>query len=232
MAPDEKTNLNGVSCASFGYLPDNVSLRTLERSYETIIAPRLSARSAELTYVHFLDPGANPPSSMDMPFCRAIVSVKKPPTYTAWNLVRGLMGRWPLPVLNYRSQEMVAALKNLREKEKFDIVHFDSMHMASYETLFVNSGNPRVLSIYDWHNIESESMRRYSLEVKSAAKRFYANSTVPRLQKLEKSSVAECVRSYRLQQTRGNGTEVACACCQNRDGPEWCGHGVFCPACW
>ena len=142
---------------------------------------------AELTYVHFLDPGANPPSSMDMPFCRAIVSVKKPPTYTAWNLARGLMGRWPLPVLNYRSQEMVAVLENLREKEKFDIVHFDSMHMASYETLFVNSGNPRVLSIYDWHNIESESMRRYTLEVKSAAKRFYANSTVPRLQKLEKA---------------------------------------------
>lgn len=145
------------------------------------------AQIAELTYVHFLDPGANPPSSMDMPFCRAIVSVKKPPTYTAWNLVRGLMGRWPLPVLNYRSQEMVAVLKNLREKEKFDIVHFDSMHMASYETLFLNSGNRRVVSIYDWHNIESESMRRYSLEVKSAAKRFYADSTVPRLQKLEKS---------------------------------------------
>jgi glycosyltransferase involved in cell wall biosynthesis len=124
---------------------------------------------------------------MDMPFCRAIVSVKKPATYTPWNLVRGLLGRWPLPVLNYCSQEMAIVLKDLRKKEKFDIVHFDSMHMASYETLFVNSGNPRVLSIYDWHNIESESMRRYSLEVKSVAKRFYANSTVPRLQRLEKT---------------------------------------------
>ena len=48
MAPDEKTNLNGVSCASFGYLPDNVSLQTLERSYETFIAPKLSARSLNL----------------------------------------------------------------------------------------------------------------------------------------------------------------------------------------
>jgi sugar transferase (PEP-CTERM/EpsH1 system associated) len=140
---------------------------------------------AELTYVHFLDPGANPPSSTDMPFCRAIVSVKKPPTYTAWNLVRGLVGRWPLPILNYFSQEMATVLKNLRAKENFDIVHFDSMHMASYETLSVNSGDPHVRSVYDWHNIESESMKRYSVEVKSVAKRFYANSTVPRLQKLE-----------------------------------------------
>ena len=45
MAPDDKTNMNGAPCASFGYLPGNVSLRTLEQSYETIIAPRLSARS-------------------------------------------------------------------------------------------------------------------------------------------------------------------------------------------
>jgi polysaccharide biosynthesis protein PslH len=140
---------------------------------------------AELTYVHFLDPGANPPSSTDMPFCRAIVSVKKPPTYTAWNLVRGLVGRWPLPILNYFSPDMAAVLKNLRAKENFDIVHFDSMHMASYATLFTNSGSPRVRSVYDWHNIESESMKRYSVEVKSVARRFYANSTVPRLQKLE-----------------------------------------------
>ena len=124
---------------------------------------------------------------MDMSFCRAIVSVKKPPTYTAWNLIRGLVGKWPLPVLNYRSQEMAAALETLGRKEKFDVVHFDSLHMASYETLFANSGNPRVLRIYDWHNIESESMRRYTIEVKSAAKRFYANRTVPRLQKLERA---------------------------------------------
>jgi glycosyltransferase involved in cell wall biosynthesis len=120
-----------------------------------------------------------------MPFCRSIISVKKPPTYTAWNLVRGLVGRWPLPILNYFSQEMATVLKNLRAKENFDIVHLDSMHMASYETLFTNSGNPRVRSVYDWHNIESESMKRYSVEVKSVGRRFYANSTVPRLQKLE-----------------------------------------------
>jgi glycosyltransferase involved in cell wall biosynthesis len=142
---------------------------------------------AELTYVHFLDPGANPPTLVEMPFCRAIVSVKKPPTYTAWNLVRGLLGKWPLPVVNYFSPEMATVLKNLRAKENFDIVHFDSIHMASYETLFVNSGNPRVRSVYDWHNIESESMKRYSVEVKSIAKRFYANSTVPRLRELERT---------------------------------------------
>lgn len=148
---------------------------------------RAVGQIAQLTYVHFLEPGTNPPSSTDMPFCKRIISVKKPRPYTLWKIGRGLVGSWPVTILNYVSKEMTAVLDELREQENFDMVHFDSIHMARYESLFVNASHPRICSVYNWHNIESEAMKRYSVEVKSRTKRFYASSTVPRLEKLERA---------------------------------------------
>jgi polysaccharide biosynthesis protein PslH len=148
---------------------------------------RALGQIGQLTYVHFLERGADPPTSADMPFCKRIVSVKKPPSYTAGNLIRGLVGTWPLTVLNYRSQEMVSILVQLKAQENFDILHFDSIHLAPYEPLFMGPGTPPLRCVYDWHNIESEAMMRYSLEVKSFAKRFYAISTAHRLQELERT---------------------------------------------
>jgi glycosyltransferase involved in cell wall biosynthesis len=140
---------------------------------------------AQLTYVHFREPGAKSPSSMDMPFCHKTISVDKPHSYTAGKLIRGLLGPWPLPILNYYSAEMAAVLEHVRAEKNFDIVHFDGIHMASYEPLFRSASSPSTRSVYDWHNIESEAMKRYSAEVHSFAKRLYARTTAPRLQELE-----------------------------------------------
>jgi polysaccharide biosynthesis protein PslH len=143
------------------------------------------AREAQLTYVHFRQPGAQSPSSVDMPFCHNVISVAKPPGYTVAKLIGGLLGTWPLPVLNYYSKDMAALLLRLREEVDFDMVHFDSIHMAPYESLFRSSNKANTPTIYDWHNIESEAMNRYSREVNSVAKRLYARTTAWRLQKLE-----------------------------------------------
>jgi polysaccharide biosynthesis protein PslH len=141
--------------------------------------------AAQLTYVHFRDPGAKSPSSTDMPFCRRIISVNKPPSYTVGKLIRGVVGPWPLPILNYYSAEMAAVIEQVRREENFDIVHFDGVHMASYEPLFRNSSHPDTRCVFDWHNIESEAMKRYTVETKSVAKKLYARTMVPRLQELE-----------------------------------------------
>lgn len=148
---------------------------------------RAIGQIAQLTYVHFLEPEANPPTSTDMPFCKRIISVKKPRPYTAWNVIRGLVGPSPLPILNYFSKEMATVLEQLSEHENFDSVHLESIHMSSYEALFSNPRRVRIPSVYDWHNIESEAMRRYSVEVRSLAKRFYAISTARRLQTFERA---------------------------------------------
>ena len=141
---------------------------------------RALSRWAELTYVHFADAGGEPLTANDLPFAARIVSVPKPHLYGPWKVVRGIAGRWPLPVLNYTSPEMTAALARLNTN--FDLVHLDSIHMVRYlETL----GRPAHV-IYDWHNIESEAMRRYAESTPSRVRKLYANLTAGKLETLER----------------------------------------------
>jgi glycosyltransferase involved in cell wall biosynthesis len=67
--------------------------------------------------------------------------------------------------------------------EPFDLAHLDSIHMSAYGPLLRGAGLPLV---YDWHNIESEGMRRYSESAPSPAHKFYASLTARRLAALEK----------------------------------------------
>lgn len=139
---------------------------------------RALSRWAELTYVYFADAGDQPLTAADLPFAARIVSVPKPQVYGAWKLIRGIAGRWPLPVLNYTSPQMTEALSRL---DAFDLVHLDSIHMIRYVEPM---RNPRVT--YNWHNIESEAMRRYAQSTPSGARRTYANLTARKLAALEK----------------------------------------------
>jgi glycosyltransferase involved in cell wall biosynthesis len=77
--------------------------------------------------------------------------------YTPMKVLRGVVGRLPLPLVNYTSAAMTLALRKLVKGQKFDLVHFDSIHMMSCEHLFAG-----VPVVYNWHNIESEAMRRYA----------------------------------------------------------------------
>jgi len=146
---------------------------------------RALSRWADLTYVHFAEPGAAPLTASDLPFAAHIVAVPMPPVYSPWKIVRGIAGRWPLPVLNYTSPLMTAALSRLDSSSGYDLVHLDSIHMIRYvKTL----GPPRVF--YDWHNIESEAMRRYAETTSSQARRIYANLTAVKLEALEREILA------------------------------------------
>jgi len=141
---------------------------------------RALSRWAELTYVYFADAGDQPLTSADLPFAAHIVSVPKPRVYGPWKLVRGIAGRWPLPVLNYTSPQMTEALSQL--DPDYDVVHFDSIHMIRYAAVFKKP--QRV--IYDWHNIESETMRRYAESTPSRARGIYAKLTARKLEGLER----------------------------------------------
>jgi glycosyltransferase involved in cell wall biosynthesis len=117
-----------------------------------------------------------------MPFCRKIVPVPAPRRYTPGKIFRGLLGRRPLPLVNYTSDAMKAALASAMAEEPFDLVHADSIHMAAYEPILRRGGAP---IIYDWHNIESEGMRRYMAGAPSPAHKVYASLTARRLEALE-----------------------------------------------
>jgi len=149
---------------------------------EYYLARALASR-AELTHVFFTPGDAG---AMDaLPWKTA--AVPAPRFYTPGKIARGIFGRWPLPVVNYTSGEMQAALGSLAAG-RFDLIHLDSIHMTAYEPLLRRTGAPVV---YDWHNIESEAMRRYGANASSAGRRLYAGLTAARMANLEKQVLRE-----------------------------------------
>lgn len=136
--------------------------------------------------MHFLDPGSPPVTRADLPFCSEVISVPKPRSYSASKIARGLLGRWPLPVLNYISDEMFAALLPVTRGQRYDLIHLDSIHMAGYVEALTRELDsvPRV--VYNWHNIESALMRRYRQVARTLAHRVYAAWTARRLEHLER----------------------------------------------
>ena len=144
------------------------------------LAKALGART-QLTYAYFSDPSAEPPSRRQFNFCEDVAAVPAPAMYTPGKIVRGMFGRWPLPVVNYSSPEMDAAIRKLAARGPFDLVHFDSMHMAACAPLL-----PGARIVYNWHNIESELMTRYAENASSIAHRIYGKLTAGRIASLEK----------------------------------------------
>jgi sugar transferase (PEP-CTERM/EpsH1 system associated) len=144
---------------------------------------RALAQRAELTYVHFTDPGVPPLTCRDLPFCHEVVAVPKPLAYGPAQLLQGLVTRWPLPILNYTSDVMSSVVERLAARSSYDLIHLDSIHMIRYGHAVAS---PSAKLIYNWHNIESEAMQRYSKTVTSLPRRWYARETASKLAALER----------------------------------------------
>lgn len=140
--------------------------------------------SAEITYLYFIDPGTAPLNTNDLPFCSEVTGIAKPPAYGVMKAARGILGKWPLPILNYTSPEMSAAVAKAVNAREFDIIHLDSIHMIRYAQAAAER-KPSLRAIYNWHNIESEAMHRFSATTPSLARRWYAAQTTRKLENLE-----------------------------------------------
>ncbi|HLW76723.1 MAG TPA: glycosyltransferase family 4 protein, partial [Bryobacteraceae bacterium] len=109
-------------------------------------------------------------------------------------MVRGLTGRWPLPIVNYTDRAMTGALVDLLRREKFELVHIDAIHLAGCESaLRAALGSTPVF--YNWHNIESEYLERYAGETPGRARRWYARHTARQLYRVE-SAILESARGH------------------------------------
>lgn len=148
---------------------------------------RALGQQASLSYVYFIDPGSAPMSEVELPFCRNIVGLPKPRGYSPLKIARGLTGRWPLPVLNYTSREMLQAVAGLARRERYDLVHLDSIHMTGCVDVLREALGLDLPIVYNWHNIESELMRRYSAAVNTSARSIYSAWTARQLERLERS---------------------------------------------
>lgn len=112
-----------------------------------------------------------------------------PKPYTPGKILRGLVGRWPLPVLNFDSAHMKAALAELLSREQFDLIQMEYIGMAAYLPLLRAASRAPI--VLDWHNIDSELMDRYSQAATSPLRRWYAGHTARRLAALEEQMLGE-----------------------------------------
>lgn len=129
---------------------------------------------------------SNPPD--DCKFDR-IISLHKSTGYTPIKLIRGMAGPTALTLLNYFEPRLAAQLADILDRGQFDAVHLGGFHLSSYLSV-AETACPAVL--LDWHNIESELMRRYSENTGSWPKRLAAKRTATLLERSELRLLQKC----------------------------------------
>jgi polysaccharide biosynthesis protein PslH len=149
------------------------------------------AQGLELCYVFFGSDDAATEMAGNLASGSKVIAVPPPAKYSGEKIVRGLFGRYPLPVQNYTSAQMRNKISELLGEREFDIVHLDSIHFAAYLPL-VRSLTPSVRVILNWHNIESELMERYAQSASSFPRKLYANITARQMRKLEDALLDSC----------------------------------------
>ena len=159
------------------------------RDYQLALA---LARRAEVTLIGYSEQPQRPDDPARAEAFRAFHAVRrilKPRTYTPFKLLRGLFSRYPITVINYMSNALEQAIAAELRETAFDMVHFDSLQLEPYLGLCrrIRSGIPVV---YDWHNIDSEVMRRFSEGNLSPARRIYSAITARRIAGLEHQVLA------------------------------------------
>jgi polysaccharide biosynthesis protein PslH len=123
-------------------------------------------------------------------FYEKVMTVPRDRGYTLSKTIRGALGRTPLPVLNYTTDSMKRALERALSDQEFDAVQVESIHLMTYLDV-IRAASHRSLVVCDWHNIESELMRRYSEREPNILKRAYAGKTARLMSEFERRAMHE-----------------------------------------
>jgi glycosyltransferase involved in cell wall biosynthesis len=116
--------------------------------------------------------------------------VARDSAYTFPKLVRGVLGKTPLPVLNYTTESMKRALARVLSENYFDIIQIESIHLMAYLAI-IRAAPKKSTVVCDWHNLESELMRRYSEREPSRLRRAYADRTARLMGEFEQCALSE-----------------------------------------
>jgi polysaccharide biosynthesis protein PslH len=154
------------------------------------LARGLAAR-CPVTFLETRQPHeANDPPAPPSGFER-VVTVVKDKSYRLSNIMRGLAGPVPLTVLNYYSPRISAELERVLREGQFDGVQVEGVHLSEYLPVIRRApGRPAILS--DWHNIESELMRRYGENTSSMSRKVVASRTATLIENSEKRVIDTC----------------------------------------
>jgi sugar transferase (PEP-CTERM/EpsH1 system associated) len=152
---------------------------------------RQLVRRASVTFVETCHEGEQPSSQSADSSYDSIVSLSKPAGYKLGNILRGLVGPTPIPVLNYFEPQSENLLANVLADRRFDTLQIEGIHLSRYLRV-INTAAPRPRILADWHNIESELMWRYSEHTPSWSKRLVAKRTARLLEKAELQLLNKC----------------------------------------
>ena len=158
---------------------------------------RVLAQRAEVSLLAFADhrPLSAESSSALERMYRQVIAIPRDSAYTSTKIVRGLLGRTPLPVLNYTTSPMKRALEHLLNQQDFDIIQFESIHLMSYLAIVREASDreagKRPVVVCDWHNVESELMQRYSQREPGHLRRAYASRTARLMSEFEKHALRD-----------------------------------------
>jgi glycosyltransferase involved in cell wall biosynthesis len=94
---------------------------------------------------------------------------------------KSLFTRFPYTLNWLLSEEFSARLKELVDTENYDFVHFDTISLAPYQSIF-----KKIPTSLDHHNIESHMLFRRANKEKSLIKKLYFIQESKRLEKYEK----------------------------------------------
>lgn len=136
------------------------------------------------------DSSAEPLLASPESFYNRVVTIGRDQGYTLSKIIRGAIGRTPLPVLNYTTPAMKQELARILDAQDFDVVQVESIHLAEYLPI-IRAARSRPLIICDWHNIESELMSRYSERQTNLLRRTYARRASRQMSSLERRSMGE-----------------------------------------
>jgi sugar transferase (PEP-CTERM/EpsH1 system associated) len=149
---------------------------------------RVLAERASVSLLAFTD---HQPSLGNLEtFYDQVIAVERDSAYTLAKLVRGALGQTPLPVLNYTTDSMKQALQRLLSEQDFDIIQIESIHLMSYLEI-IQKARKRPVVVCDWHNVESELMRRYGEREPRRLRRAYAGRTAWLMSEFERRALRE-----------------------------------------
>ena len=120
-----------------------------------------------------------------------VIRLEKSVGYSAAKLIRGMVGPTPLTLLNYYEPRLASQLATILGRGRFNAVHFGGFHVSSYFSVGEAApGCPTIL--IDWHNVESELMKRYSETTRSWPRRLVAQRTATLLERSELQLLERC----------------------------------------
>jgi len=151
------------------------------------ITKYLAQRGHEITLLS-IAPSQNSDISGLREYCKVETAVMKT-TNSYKGMFSSLFSQTPYTISKYHGRAVLNKLKDLLQRNRFDIVHVDHLHMAYYGKFIKKKFNLPV--VLREHNVESTIWERYCQEILNPLAKVYAQLQFKKLYRYESRIVED-----------------------------------------